>query len=125
MPLSPTGMPAPEHDAPALAHHAPPLAHSARIRWIRHTNRYTICMTQLVARIDDGLVAAVDDLIAAGVLASRSEAMRLGLQALVDEHRKRLVGEQIASAYRRNPQTEDEIAGLDASTRALIEEEPW
>jgi metal-responsive CopG/Arc/MetJ family transcriptional regulator len=82
-------------------------------------------MTQVVARIDDGLVAAVDDLIAAGVVGSRSEAMRLGLQTLVDEHRKRLIGEQIAAAYRRHPQTEDEIAGLDASTRALIEEEPW
>ena len=51
--------------------------------------------------------------------------MRIGLQAFVDEHRKRLVGERIADAYRRAPQTKDEIAGLDASTRALIEEEPW
>ncbi len=82
-------------------------------------------MTQLVARVDDSLVAAVDDLVAAGVIASRSEAMRIGLQALVDEHRKRMVGERIADAYRRRPQTDDELAGLDAGTRALVEEEPW
>lgn len=73
--------------------------------------------------MDDALVASVDDLIAAGVVASRSEAIRLGLQTLADQHRKRLVGEQIADAYRRNPQTE--VAGLEASTRALVEEEPW
>lgn len=82
-------------------------------------------MTQLVARVDNRLAAAVDDLIAAGVVASRSEAMRLGLEAFVDEHRKRLEGERIAEAYRRRPQTADELAGIDAATRALIEEEPW
>jgi Arc/MetJ-type ribon-helix-helix transcriptional regulator len=82
-------------------------------------------MTQLVARVDDSLVAAIDDLVAAGVVASRSEAMRVGLEALVDEHRRRLVGEKIVDAYRRHPQTDEELAGVEASTRALIEEEPW
>jgi hypothetical protein len=36
----------------------------------------------------------------------------------------RLSGERIADAYRRRPQTDDELGGLDASTRALVEEEP-
>lgn len=75
--------------------------------------------------MDDSLVAAIDDLVAAGVVASRSEAMRVGLEALVDEHRRRLVGEKIVDAYRRRPQTDEELAGVEASTRALIEEEPW
>ncbi len=87
--------------------------------------RYADRMAQLVARVDDGLVSEVDDLVAAGVLASRSEAMRVGLQELVDRHRRRLVGERIADAYRRRPQTEEELTGLEASTRALVEEEPW
>jgi hypothetical protein len=39
--------------------------------------------------------------------------------------RDRAIGEQIADAYRRNPQTDEELAGLEASTRSLIEEEPW
>jgi Arc/MetJ-type ribon-helix-helix transcriptional regulator len=82
-------------------------------------------MTQLVARVDDSLVAAIDDLVAAGVVASRSEAMRVGLQTLVEDHRKRLVGERIVDAYLRLPQTDEELAGIDASTRALIAEEPW
>lgn len=86
---------------------------------------YTNCMTQLVARVDDSLVAAIDDLVAAGIVASRSEAMRVGLEALVEEHRRRAVGARIVEAYRRRPQTDEELAGLDASTRAMIEEEPW
>lgn len=86
---------------------------------------YALHMAQLVARVDDSLVAAIDDLVAAGVIASRSEAMRIGLQSLVDEHRRRAVGRQIAEAYRRTPQSEEELAGIDASTRAMVEEEPW
>lgn len=82
-------------------------------------------MAQLVVRVDDSLVAAIDDLVSAGVVSSRSEAMRVGLQALVDEHRKRMLGARIADAYARHPQTDDELAGLDVGTRAMIEEEPW
>lgn len=82
-------------------------------------------MAQLVARVDDGLMAAVDDLVAAGVVSSRSEAMRMGLQTLVNEHRRRIVGERIASAYRERPQTDEELRGLDESTKALIEQGPW
>jgi Arc/MetJ-type ribon-helix-helix transcriptional regulator len=82
-------------------------------------------MTQLVTRVDDSLVAEVDRLVATGVVTSRSEAMRLGLEGLVEEHRRREIGASIVDAYRRRPQTEEELAGLDAATRALVEEEPW
>jgi Arc/MetJ-type ribon-helix-helix transcriptional regulator len=82
-------------------------------------------MAQLVARVDDSLVAEVDRLVADGVAASRSEAMRIGLEELVEAHRRQRIGTQIVDAYRRLPQTEDELAGLDAATRALVEEEPW
>jgi Arc/MetJ-type ribon-helix-helix transcriptional regulator len=82
-------------------------------------------MTQLVARVDDSLVAEVDRMVAAGVVASRSEAMRVGLEGLVEEHRRHEIGANIVDAYRRRPQTEEELAGLDAATRALVDEEPW
>jgi Arc/MetJ-type ribon-helix-helix transcriptional regulator len=87
--------------------------------------RYALRMTQLVTRLDDRLVAEVDELIADGLVATRSEAVRLALERLVDEHRRRRIGEQIADAYRRQPQTDEELGGLDAATRALVEEEPW
>jgi hypothetical protein len=55
---------------------------------------------------------------------SRPEAVRLGLERLVDQHRRRLVGASIVDAYRRQPQTDDELAGLGEATRALVAEEP-
>jgi Arc/MetJ-type ribon-helix-helix transcriptional regulator len=86
---------------------------------------YAWRMAQVVTRLDDRLMAEVDELVAEGVVANRSEAVRLGLERLVDEHQRRRVGALIVAAYRRLPQTEDELAGLDDATRALISEEPW
>jgi Arc/MetJ-type ribon-helix-helix transcriptional regulator len=82
-------------------------------------------MAQLVARLDERLMASVDVLVAEGVVASRSEAVRLGLERLVDEHRRRRVGAEIVASYRHRPQTDEELAGLDEATRALVAEEPW
>jgi hypothetical protein len=63
--------------------------------------------------------------VADGVVSSRSEEVRRGLEQLVDQHQRRLVGAAIADGYRREPQTEDDLAGLDDATRALANEEPW
>jgi Arc/MetJ-type ribon-helix-helix transcriptional regulator len=82
-------------------------------------------MAQLVTRLDGDLLALVDGLVADGIVASRSEAVRLGLERLVDEHRRRQVGASIVEGYRRLPQTAEELAGLDHATRALVGEEPW
>jgi Arc/MetJ-type ribon-helix-helix transcriptional regulator len=82
-------------------------------------------MTQVVTRLDDKLAGDLDALVADGVVASRSEAVRLGLTRLVEEHRRRQIGDRIVEAYRRQPQTEEELTGLDEATRSLVEEEPW
>lgn len=82
-------------------------------------------MAQVVTRLDDKLAAQLDDLVADGVVSSRSEAVRLGLERLIEEHRRRRLGAEIADAYRRQPQTEEELAGLEEATRALLAEEPW
>jgi Arc/MetJ-type ribon-helix-helix transcriptional regulator len=82
-------------------------------------------VAQVVARLDDKLTAELDGLVADGIVTSRSEAVRLGLERLVEEHRRQLVGAEIVDAYLRQPQTDEELAGLDRATRALVEEEPW
>ncbi len=87
--------------------------------------RYTKRMAQLVTRLDDRLVAEVDALVAAGLVSNRSEAVRLALERLVDQHRRQRVGAEIAEAYRRRPQTDEELSGLDEATRALVSEESW
>jgi Arc/MetJ-type ribon-helix-helix transcriptional regulator len=82
-------------------------------------------MTQIVARVDDELVAALDELVTSGAISSRSDGVRLGLEQFIDGHRRRLVGEQIRDGYLRQPQTDAELAGADLAAIAMIEEEPW
>ncbi|MGH8987316.1 MAG: ribbon-helix-helix domain-containing protein [Acidimicrobiales bacterium] len=82
-------------------------------------------MAQLVTRVDDRLLAAVDTLVDEGVAATRSDAVRLGLEGLVERHRRQKTGQAIVDAYQRHPQNEDELSGLSEATRALVEEEPW
>jgi Arc/MetJ-type ribon-helix-helix transcriptional regulator len=82
-------------------------------------------MAQLVTRLDDKLLAEVDRLVAGGFVGNRSEAVRMALERLIDDYRRRRIGAEIVDAYTREPQTDDELVGLDQATRALIEEEPW
>ncbi len=80
-------------------------------------------MTQLVTRVDKGLAHAVDQLVEAGVVESRSDAVRRGLAILVDHHRRRREATAIVEAYRRRPQ--DKSMWSDESTVRMIAEEAW
>jgi Arc/MetJ-type ribon-helix-helix transcriptional regulator len=82
-------------------------------------------MSQLVTRIDDEMAAAIDALIASGEFASRSDVVREGVARLVDERRRRTIGEQIIAGYDRSPETPDELLQAEASARAMIDDEPW
>ncbi|MBA3653481.1 MAG: ribbon-helix-helix protein, CopG family [Actinobacteria bacterium] len=82
-------------------------------------------MTQLVTRVDDSLAAAVDRLVADGVVESRSDAVRRGLESLVDRHRRGRVAAAIVDGYRRRPQDDGEVGWADAATAAMIADEPW
>lgn len=87
--------------------------------------RYAFCMVQLVTRVDAELAAAVDRLVETGEVASRSDAVRLALEALIDVRRRATIGRQIIEGYQRVPETEEELTWAGTSTRRLIEEEPW
>jgi Arc/MetJ-type ribon-helix-helix transcriptional regulator len=82
-------------------------------------------MAQLVTRVNEDLAAAVDELVAAGVVASRSEAVRLGLERLVDRYRRDRVGAEIAEGYRRHPQDASEVGWADEASVRMIRDEPW
>ncbi len=82
-------------------------------------------MAQLVTRVDEDLVEAIDALVEAGVVRSRSEAVRMALHQLVDHVRRRQIGEQIVAGYLAIPQTNEELGGIDRSTAEMIAEEPW
>lgn len=82
-------------------------------------------MTQVVARVDDELVAEVDELVEAGVVASRSEAVRVALRRLVDTHHRLEIGRRIVAGYREFPQDEDLETWARRAAEAMIDAEPW
>lgn len=84
-----------------------------------------LAVAQVVVRLDDEVAAAIDRLVADGVVASRSDAVRRGLDRLLDEHHRSEIGRQIVEGYRRVPQTAEEIRWADRAAAAMIAEEPW
>jgi len=82
-------------------------------------------MTQLVTRIDNDLARSIDQLIADGVVESRSDAVRKGLNALIEQTRRRRTAEAIIAGYTHRPQTNDEVAWADEATVKMIADEPW
>ena len=69
--------------------------------------------------------ASIDELIADGIVESRSDAVRRGLAALIDQHRRHRTAEAIVNGYRTQPQTEHELGWADQATIRMIAEEPW
>jgi Arc/MetJ-type ribon-helix-helix transcriptional regulator len=86
---------------------------------------YAERMAQLVTRVDDELAAAVDALVVSGVVASRSEAVRVGLLDLVERHRRAEIGRRIVVGYESMPQTDAEVGWADEATERMIADEPW
>ncbi len=82
-------------------------------------------MAQFVTRLEDALADRVDTLVAAGVFDSRSEAVRLALEEVVNRLEREEIGRQIVAGYTRMPQTEDELAWVDEATERMIADEPW
>lgn len=80
---------------------------------------------QLVTRVPDEVAKAIDELVRVGVFGSRSEAVRAGLDVVIDRRRRLAVGQAVADGYRRIPQSADALAWPDAASAAMIGEEPW
>jgi Arc/MetJ-type ribon-helix-helix transcriptional regulator len=82
-------------------------------------------MGQFVTRIDDDLARAIDDLVEEGVFESRSDAVRQGLAAIMDTHRRTRIGRQIIEGYRKFPETAAEMELAEAVATLMIAAEPW
>jgi Arc/MetJ-type ribon-helix-helix transcriptional regulator len=82
-------------------------------------------MTQLVTRIDEHLASLVDELIAEGVVESRSDAVRRGLMVLVDRHRRAQTADAIVQGYTEHPPADDDGSWSEDATIQMIRDEPW
>ena len=80
---------------------------------------------QIAVRIPDSLAESLEDLVSRGRFETKAEAVRAGLEALIEAERRRWVGELIAEGYLRVPQDEDDVEVARLSAIRSIEEEPW
>lgn len=81
--------------------------------------------TQVAVKLPDRLIAELDELVAEGVFASRSHAVRYGLEAVVRQQQRELIDRGFADGFRRHPDTEDELADATRMAVDAIEDEPW
>jgi Arc/MetJ-type ribon-helix-helix transcriptional regulator len=80
---------------------------------------------QIAIRIPEALAAELEGLVTSGRFATKAEAVRSALEALVDAERRAEVGRRIADGYRRVPQDDDDVAAATEAAIRSIHEEPW
>lgn len=70
-------------------------------------------------------MTALDQLVRTGRYGSRAEAVRAGVEKVLEGETRRLVDNAIVAGYHNHPQTEADAHAATASLRVAIEEEPW
>jgi Arc/MetJ-type ribon-helix-helix transcriptional regulator len=84
---------------------------------VRYTDRMT---TQVPVRLTEEDLAALDRAVAAGRFATRSEALRAGLKALLREEREQEIIESYRRGYSEHPQ-EDWIGEMGLAAFAAFD----
>ncbi len=80
---------------------------------------------QIAIRIPNELAHALDRLVGSGRFRTKADAVRAAVEELVDEERRREIGERMAEGYRRIPQDDEEVVAATESALRSIHEEPW
>jgi len=84
---------------------------------VRIPQRYAERMSpQIAVRLDKDLADRLDALVADGRFATKADAIRTAIEALVEADRQRRIGEAIVEGYRRIPPGDD--PGLEAALDA-------
>jgi Arc/MetJ-type ribon-helix-helix transcriptional regulator len=87
---------------------------------------YTADMTSPVpTRFTDDELMLLDELVALGAGANRSDVIRRGVHHLADTVRRAQVGQAIARSYAEEPQDAADDALAMANAVAMTEAEPW
>ena len=75
---------------------------------MRIPERYAERMSpQIAVRLPAPLLDAIDAIVDSGRFETRADAIRAGIEQIVDHERRRRIGEAIVEGYGRTPQSED------------------
>lgn len=80
---------------------------------------------QIAVRLEEEQLEALDSLIAEGEFASRADAVRSGVAAVIAAVESRRIDDAIRAGYEKHPPTSGEIDAAQAALREAIAEEPW
>ena len=80
---------------------------------------------QIAVKLPDDLVRQLDRLVEGGAFASRSQAVRTGLEAMVGAHRRRDIDRRYQDAIARFPETDEEMADATRLAMDAIRDEQW
>lgn len=78
----------------------------------------------ITVRMSDDRVEAIDALVASG-RASRAAVIVEAIDRLVAQLESERIDREIVEGYTRIPQTDEELAWAEWSTRESLREEPW
>jgi Arc/MetJ-type ribon-helix-helix transcriptional regulator len=80
---------------------------------------------QVAVKLPDTLAGQLDELVQRGAFESRSQALRVGLEAILVEREREQLRIRYRDAMAQQPETPQEIAEATRLAREAIEEEPW
>lgn len=80
---------------------------------------------QIYVRLPRKQLDAIDELVRRGIYPNRAAAVREGVAAVTELHRRRDIDAEIVTGYERVPPTPAEDASALESLRNAILEEPW
>ncbi|HWH34903.1 MAG TPA: ribbon-helix-helix domain-containing protein [Acidimicrobiales bacterium] len=80
---------------------------------------------QIAVKLDDEAVAKLDQLVAEGAYASRSQAVRRAVDTLVRSEERWRIDQGFAEGFARQPETDGEMAEATRLAIESIHEEPW
>ncbi len=81
--------------------------------------------TQIAVKLPDRLVGELDRLVEAGAFASRSQAVRSGLEAMVAARRSEEIDRRYRDAGTRVPESDAELSDATRLAVGAIDDEPW
>ncbi|MGH8929371.1 MAG: ribbon-helix-helix domain-containing protein [Egibacteraceae bacterium] len=81
--------------------------------------------TQVAVKLPEEVVAGVDQLIAEGEFANRSQVVRQALEALLRNAERRRIDAAFAAGFARLPEGDAEMRDAMRLAIEAIEDEPW
>ena len=76
-------------------------------------------------RLDEDEIAALDELVDAGLANNRAEAIRLSIRRMKESFDRARIGDQIVTGYMAMPQTKEELDAARVGAVALLDAESW